>query len=108
MHVIESALHKLKTLTQNFIPNFEKIMQYNRDLTECIFLLYKDTKTFNLFSDSLTKIHIDNNLTFPSILKYIKAMNQKMNKKPSYFYSAYNLIEQWEEKRKIYDRYKKN
>jgi hypothetical protein len=107
MQNVEIALNKLKTICLNFITNFERIMQYNRELTECLFLLYKETKSYKEFSESLTKIHIDNNLIFSSILKEIEAINQKTKEMPYYFYKIYPLIDKREEQRKIYDHYEK-
>jgi hypothetical protein len=108
MQSVEIALQKLKSISLNFIANFESIMQYNRDLTECLFLLYRgSTSSFKEFSECLTKIHLDNNLIFSSIIKEIAGIIQNTKEMPFYFYNIYPLINQREEHRKIYDHYEK-
>jgi hypothetical protein len=84
-------------------------MDYNRNINECIFILYNnlENKKLKEFSQILTNIHIENNFVFQFILKEISAMSKLTQEWPSYFRKLDGLVRDREEARKLYDHYEK-
>ena len=72
----EKGLGNLKQIVSNFTKYFEsnfliliqEILSYNREITECIFLLFNNNEEFKGFADTLTSVHVDNNKLFQNIV----------------------------------------
>jgi hypothetical protein len=43
-------------------------MTYNRDISECIYVLYNGSEEYKSFSNILTQVHVDNNKLFSQIV----------------------------------------
>ena len=43
-------------------------MSYNREISECIFVLFNNNDEFKEFADILTAVHVDNNIFFTNIV----------------------------------------
>lgn len=71
----EKGLLSLKNIVFNFTKYFEsipyyylEILSYNREISECIFLLFDKNEEFKEFASSLTSVHMDNNRQFQTIV----------------------------------------
>lgn len=98
-------MKKLKYISDNFIKNFEKVMEYNRELSECIFLLYNKNTQYKEFSELLTRIHIESNKIFTSVGEEVYNISKITQNWPTYFEKIQTLIDQRDEARRNYDHY---
>ena len=62
-------------------------MDFNRELSECILILYGDNKEYIDFADILTNVHVDNNKLFNQISPEIFELNKSTENWTSYFSS---------------------
>jgi hypothetical protein len=75
MKQYEKGLLSLKNIVFNFTKYFEsvsfdyiEILSYNREISECIFLLFDKNDEFKEFASSLTSVHMDNNRLFQTVV----------------------------------------
>ena len=47
-------------------------MSYNRELSECVFLIFNRNNEYKDFADVLTAVHVDNNTLFQDIVFIFK------------------------------------
>jgi hypothetical protein len=80
-------------------------MQYNRDISEVIFLLYNNTSEYKEFQTTLTDIHIKTNNLFQTITKDISEVLRNTNLLENYFKNLKEIIEEREQSKKIYEHY---
>lgn len=80
-------------------------MQYNRDISEVIFLLYNNTPEYKEFQQSLTDIHIKTNNLFQTITKDISEVLRNTYVLENYFKNLKDIIEERDEAKKIYEHY---
>ena len=69
--VMDKALKKLQTVMTNFSSYFEKLMEYNREMIESIFVLYDDNEEYKEFAHILTQVFVDNNKLFRQMVNFI-------------------------------------
>lgn len=60
-------------------------MTFNRELSECIFVLYGKSEERQEFGNILTQIHVDNNKIFNQMIGEIQELNKKTENWDSYF-----------------------
>ena len=46
-------------------------MSFNREISECIFIIFNNNKEYKEFADILTAVHVDNNKLFQIIVIHI-------------------------------------
>jgi hypothetical protein len=108
---VKYAFNKLnlicQTFTQNFKCNFINLVlaQYNRDISEVIFLLYNNTPEYKEFQYTLTDIHIKINNLFLTITKDISEIMKSTKSWVNYFKNIKDIIEKRDEAKKVYEHY---
>lgn len=60
-------------------------MDFNRELSECVIILYGGNKEFEDFADIITKIHVDNNKLFNQISPEIFELNKNAENWENFF-----------------------
>jgi hypothetical protein len=81
------------------------ISTYNRDITECIFLLYGNTNEYNELRDIFIKIRVDNNRIFQNISKELNDVILQIINKENEFCAINNLLKERELLRKDFEHY---
>jgi hypothetical protein len=75
---MDKALKNMKNIIMNFTQRFEGIlrqlikidmMNYNRQISESVFVLYDGNEEYREFAQVLNQVHVDNNKLFKQIVK---------------------------------------
>ena len=81
------------------------ILEYNRDINQCIFLLYNNTIEYKEFQDSLTSVHIDNNKIFQTITSELSEIIKTTQTWQHYFDQVNAVLIQKENSKKVFEHY---
>jgi hypothetical protein len=81
------------------------ILQYNRDINQCIFLLYNKTVEYKEFQETLTNVHIDNNKYFQNITNEISQVIKTTQEWDNYFDQVNNVIAEREKSKDVFEHY---
>jgi hypothetical protein len=81
------------------------ILQYNRDINECIFLLYNNSVEYKEFQDILTNVHVDNNKIFQKIANDINSILQSSQSWDNHFADIRMVLSDRDKAKEIFQHY---
>lgn len=62
-----------------FKLNHIGILAYNREISECIFILYDNNQEYKEYSEILTQVHVDNNKLFSQLVNFFINLCELLN-----------------------------
>lgn len=105
MKIIERAILQLKSGFQNYVDASVAIKNFSREIYGCIRSIYDKDSPYNEIADDIQHSHIEIEKLYKSFVQDVNAINAKTSGWNQMFASSKTLLQQREDKRKLFEHY---